>query len=94
MSGRFSPLVSMVEAADPRQAYYPGRCGWTWCDQTTRRGVLAKEEVASILVVVTDVVANESNQVEIVQDDNMIQQLSPAGADPALRDAVLPRASR
>ena len=84
----------MVEAADPRQAYYPGRCGWTWCDRPTRRGVLVKGEVASIIVVVADEIANESNQVEIVQDNDMIQQLSPEGADPSFCDSVLPRASQ
>ena len=46
---------------DPRQAYYTGRCGWPWCDRPTRRGVLIKGEVASIIVVVADEITNESN---------------------------------
>lgn len=56
----------MVEAAYPRQAYYTGRCVWPWCDRPTRRGVFVKREVASIIVVVADEIANESNKVEIV----------------------------
>jgi hypothetical protein len=49
--------------------------------------------VDSIVVVVVDVLAKESPQVPLVDHDHVVKQLATNGADPALRDSVLPRTS-
>jgi len=44
-----------------------------------------------ILVVVTDILSKQPFQMPLVQDDDMIQQVSAAAANPSLGNAVLPR---
>lgn len=44
-----------------------------------------------VLVIVGDVFANQPVQVGLIQCDHVVQQLSPAGSDPPIGHAVLPR---
>src|ERR1017187_6280730 len=43
-----------------------------------------------VLMVVTDVLTHQSFQMPFVENDDMVEQVPAAVADPALRDAVLP----
>ena len=56
------------------------------------RCILAETEVGAILVVVGDVVPNESNSVAVAEHDDVIEQLSPTATYPSLGYRVLPRA--
>ncbi len=47
----------------------------------------------SLLVVIRNVVAEETPQLTLVDHDDMVEQLTADGFDPALSDPVLPRAS-
>ena len=47
-----------------------------------------------ILVVVADVCAHESNEMALAEDDDVVEELSTAAADPALRGSVLPWAAK
>ena len=80
----------MMQAAQPRHRYDPRIVG-TYSRRSVFRSVLAQPEMRPILVVVADVLGHETFQVALVQDNHMIQQVSPAVADPAFCDSVLPR---
>ena len=46
-----------------------------------------------VVMVVADILGHESFEVSFVKDDDMIEQVSPAVANEAFCDAVLPRAA-
>jgi hypothetical protein len=48
----------------------------------------------AVLVVIANVVEKKSRQMPFVHSNDMIQQLPPTAFDPALRDAILPWASK
>ena len=52
-----------------------------------------EREMAAVLVVVGDVACDQPASVGFVQDDDMVEQLSPEAADPPLCDPVLPWSS-
>jgi hypothetical protein len=47
--------------------------------------------VGTIVVVVADVLTEESEEVTLTEHEDVIEQVSPERADPALREAILPR---
>jgi hypothetical protein len=51
-------------------------------------------QMRSILVVVTDILSNQPFQMPLVQDDDVIQQVSATASHPSLGDAVLPRTAK
>jgi hypothetical protein len=91
-SGCFLPLVTMLKATDSRPSDDLGIHGWSSL-RSAPGGPVAKASVDSIVVVVVDVLANESPQLPLVDHDHVVKQLATNGADPALRDSVLPRTS-
>jgi len=54
------------------------------------RGFLMKPEMSTILVIVRDVIREESLQVARVQWDHVIKQLAATASYPALSDTILP----
>ncbi len=59
-------------------------------DRPPLRCIFAETEVGAILVVVGDVVPNESNSVAVAEHDDMIEQLSPTATYPSLGYRVGP----
>jgi hypothetical protein len=55
--------------------------------------VFAQPEMRSVVVIVGNVLGEESPQVLLVQRDYVVEQLAAAAADPTLRHSVLPRTS-
>jgi len=47
-------------------------------------------EVGAVVVVVREVIGEESFQVSLVQRNGLVEQFAPAASHPALRDSVLP----
>ena len=47
--------------------------------------------MASIFVVIADVRPNQTNEMTLAEDHDVIEELAPAAADPALGRSVLPR---
>jgi hypothetical protein len=47
----------------------------------------------SILVVIADIFSHEPFQMPLIEDNHVIQQVAAATPNPALGDAVLPRAA-
>jgi hypothetical protein len=50
--------------------------------------------MSPVFVVIADIVSQQPSQVSLVQNDHMIEQVVTHTPDPALGDAVLPRASK
>ena len=60
----------------------------------TRRRVLRESEVGPIFMVVAHILGQQPLEVLLIQDDHVVQQVSSATPDPALRHAVLPRTAK
>jgi len=56
--------------------------------------IFRESQMGPILVVVTDILRNQPFQMPLVQDDDMIQQVSATASHPALGNAVLPRTAK
>ena len=54
--------------------------------------LLIQSEVRAVVVVVREVIGEESLQMSLVQRNDLVEQFASAASDPTLRDAVLPRA--
>ena len=54
--------------------------------------LLIQSEVRAVVVVIREVIGEESLQMSLVQRNNLVEQFASAASDPTLRDAVLPRA--
>ena len=54
--------------------------------------LLIQSEVRAVVVVVREVIGEESLQMSLVQGNDLVEQFASAASDPTLRDAVLPRA--
>ncbi len=52
---------------------------------------ISQLSVNSVGIVVVDVFAKKLSKMPLVQDDHVIQQLSPSAADPPLGNPILPR---
>jgi hypothetical protein len=79
----------MVQATEPRKWSNLATCGtldgWPTCGR-----VLSESQVRSIFVIVANVLSYEEPEMPLIEDDYMVQQVSPTTADPPLRNSVLP----
>ncbi len=55
------------------------------------RRVFPEPQMRPVLVLVVDVLSHQPFQMALIEDDHVIQQVTSATPDPALRDTVLPR---
>src|SRR5262249_49233563 len=84
----------MVQSAKARDGYNFGSSHSWWLYRPSRGCVFVQGIVDAVLVIVTDVIANQTAQVIFIQDDHMVQQFPAAAPDPALRDSILPGTSK
>ena len=63
----------------------------TLCRFATCRSSLLQRKMCSVIVVITDVLAHQAFQMPFVEHDYMVEQITPAVADPTLSNPVLPR---
>jgi hypothetical protein len=56
------------------------------------RCFLAQSEVGAVIVIIADVLGKQSLQVVLVQSNDMVEEVPPTASDPALCNAILPRA--
>ena len=63
-------------------------------DSPTMGRILVERQVSAWAVVVREVASQGTAEVLFAEDDDVIQTLTPDGADEALREGVLPRAVR
>src|SRR5262249_33222880 len=57
-------------------------------------GILVEREVSASPVIVREIRREETSQVPLAEDDDVIQALTPDRADESLRERILPRAVR
>src|SRR5262249_1684453 len=57
------------------------------------RRLLIESEARAVIVIVSDVLAEQSPEMTFVEYDDVVEQLSAYTSDPALRDSILPRAA-
>ena len=83
-------LVPIVEPAEDRQR--DDRCSaFRSVDFSTVGCVLAEGQVGTGLVVVDAIGAEQAPGMSLVEDDDVVEHLSPDGADDAFGEGVLPR---
>ena len=83
----------MVQAAEPRHRYDPAIYARILARFTTGRRSLREREMRSIVVVVMDVLAHQSFQMPLIDDDHVVEQITTTTANPTFSHTVLPRAS-
>src|SRR5947209_17405092 len=87
---RVAPGVPVMKPACPRHGDHRRvRCRLR-LDRSTVWRVLPQGIVNAILMVVGHVCSNQPVEMAFVQRDDVVEQLAPAAAHPALREAVLP----
>ena len=64
----------------------------TACCLAACRSLLAQAQMRPVLMVIADILVHHPLQMTFVEDDDVIEQVSAAAANPALRDAALLRA--
>ena len=87
-----APVVAMVESAEARQSHNLCSSVSVLRHRPPRRCRLAEAQVRTVVVVVGDVFAQEPTEMSFVEDDDVVEQFAAHAADPALGNAVLPRA--
>ena len=62
-------------------------------DRPSVRSILGEGEVGSAVVVVREVAGQDTAQVTLAQDEDVVETLAPDGADEPFREGILPRAA-
>jgi len=83
-------IVTMMQAAEPWHGDDLAICTRMDLCFTSRRCFLLQREMRSVPVIIADVIRHQSFQMPLIEHDDMVEQVSAAVADPALRNAVLP----
>jgi hypothetical protein len=91
-SGSLGPDVSVMKTSDPRQTSDLGSIRGAMPYSAAFRGI-ADRGMNALRVEVLDVLPEESSQMVVVEDDHVIEQLSPDASDETLSRSVLPRTS-
>ena len=81
----------MMQPADARQRDNLGFSVWPPVHRPLRGSRLPEPEVCSVVVVVSDVIAEEPTQMPLVEDDDVVEELAAHASHPALGDAVSAR---
>ena len=84
----------MVQSAEARDGYNFGSRHSSWLYRPPLGRVFVERIMDTVLVIATDVVANQPVQVVFIHHDQMVQQFPAATADLAFRDSILPRTSK
>jgi hypothetical protein len=82
------PIIAMMQPAEARPTEH-ATTPHAVCPAC--RSLFAKPKMCAVLMVVVDILGEKSLQVALVQRNYVVQQITPATLDPALRDSVLPR---
>jgi hypothetical protein len=85
---RRRPQVPVMEPADARQAQYTAGRKRPFFDHADSWRFFIQPDVRAVLVVVADVLLAESNEMDLVPRDHVIQHLPAYTLDPSFGDAV------
>ena len=81
-------IVTMVQPAESLLRQDPTR---SYRTNPAVRCPLLKSEMRAVLMMVTNILREQSLQMAFIQRNNVVQQVSSAASHPPLRDTVLPR---
>jgi hypothetical protein len=91
-SGSLLPVVSMMQAADARQRDQTRRLARLGGNRPHCRCVFLKRVMDPVRVIIGDVIADQTTQMSVIEDDHVIEKLSATASDPAFGNPILPRA--
>jgi len=77
-----APFVTVVQAAEPGQGDDLGVTNGPGLPWAARGRSLGEAEVRAIVLVVRDVLADQAQQMTVVEDDDMVEELATDAADP------------
>lgn len=89
---RGAPRIPVVQPTDTRQSDNLGFSCRALGYGSRRWSRLVEAEVGAVVVVVGDVIRQQSSQMALVENDDVIEQLAADAADPSLCDGIVPRA--
>src|SRR5581483_530372 len=87
---RLSPAVAMVKTAEAWQRSQSGVGNWSWLDRTSAGSVFFQGVVNTVLVVIADVLADDTTKVFFVPRDDVVEDLAAATPIPSFGRSVLP----
>src|ERR1039458_8935291 len=85
-----SPVIAVMQ---PAHAPLVNHCTVFQRACPTSRRLLIQPEVGSVVVIVGNVLGDESLQMALIQRDYVVQQVAAAASDPTFGDAILPGTS-
>src|ERR1017187_8249644 len=82
--------VTMVQSSESRERFNLAASCSAAHDWPSYRSILRKPEMSAVLVIVAYIFGHEPLQVPLINDDNVVQQVSSTTPNPTLGDSVLP----
>jgi hypothetical protein len=80
----------MMKTVEPRAGHHHGVRRRLHLDMPAIGCILLECVMNAVVVIIADVIANESAPVSFIQRDDMIEQLAAAASDPAFSQSILP----
>jgi hypothetical protein len=87
-----SPCVAMVKSSDARKSDDGAKVARL--DGAHVRRISIERQVRSVSVVISDVVADQPQEVPLAEHDDVIEELPAQGPHPAFRETILPWGAR
>ena len=85
------PTVAVVQTADSAASMDGRERAGTLLNGSARGSVLVDSEMSPVLVVVGPVLGEQASEMFLVENDNVVQELSPCRTHQAFGDPILPR---
>src|ERR1039458_9086930 len=85
-----SPVIAVMQ---PAYALLANHCALFQRACPASRCLLVQPEVGSVVVIIGNVLGEESFQMALIQRDHVVEQVAAAASDPTFGDAILPGTS-
>src|ERR1035441_2474838 len=82
-----SPVIAVMQ---PAHALLANHCPLFQRACPASRRLLVQPEVGSVVVIIGNVLGEESLQMALIQGDHVVEQVAAAASDPTLGDPILP----
>src|ERR1022692_3126134 len=81
------PVIAVMQ---PAHALLANHCALSQRACPATRRLLVQPEVGSVVVIIGNVLGEESLQMTLIQRDHVVEQVAAAASDPTLGDPILP----
>src|ERR1035441_345891 len=81
---------TVIAVMEPAHALLANHCALFQRACPASRCLLVQPEVRSVVVIIGNVLREESLQMALIQRDYVVEQVAAAASDPTLGDAILP----